>query len=90
MSYNLKPLDEHDIDLMVNTAVEIYNNSDPDKYPDFKITNDVELNLLDKIILTDLDESWNEYDAIIPPAFFFRKQKKEKICNMPCIILYHF
>jgi len=41
MSYNLKPLDEHDIDLMVNTAVEIYNKSDPDKYPDFKITNDV-------------------------------------------------
>jgi len=46
-----------------------------------KIVRNIELNLLDKIILTDLDESWNEYDAIIPPAFFFRKQKKEIIKN---------
>ena len=46
-----------------------------------KIGKDIELNLLDKIILTDLDESWNEYDAIIPPAFFFRKKKKEIIKN---------
>jgi hypothetical protein len=47
-----------------------------------KITNDVELNLLDRIILTNIDESWNEYDAIIPPAFFFRKKKKEMLKNM--------
>jgi len=44
-----------------------------------KITNDVELNLLDRIILTNIDESWNEYDAIIPPAFFFRKKKKRNV-----------
>lgn len=42
MSYNLKPLDEHDLDLMVTTAMAIYEGSDPDKYPDFKITNDVD------------------------------------------------
>ena len=47
-----------------------------------KITNDIELNLLDRIILTDIDESWNAYDAIIPPAFFFRKKKKEIIKNI--------
>ena len=44
-----------------------------------KIINDVELNLLDKIILTNIDESWNEYDAIIPPAFFFIKKKKRNV-----------
>jgi len=47
-----------------------------------KIINDVELNLLDRIILTNIDESWNEYDAIIPPAFFFRKKKKEILKNI--------
>ena len=41
-----------------------------------KIVRDIELNLLDKIILTDLDESWNEYYAIIPPAFLFIKKKE--------------
>jgi hypothetical protein len=46
-----------------------------------KIASDIELNLLDRIILTDLDESWNEYDAIIPPAFFFKKKMKEIIKN---------
>jgi len=46
-----------------------------------KIGKDIELNLLDRIILTDLDESWNEYDAIIPPVFLFRKKKKEIIKN---------
>ena len=47
-----------------------------------KINNNVELNVLDRIILTDIDESWNEYDAIIPPAFFFRKKKKEILKNI--------
>ena len=47
-----------------------------------KITRDIELNLLERIILTDIDESWNAYDAIIPPAFFFRKKKKEIVRNI--------
>mgnify|MGYP003343892865 FL=1 len=42
MSFNLKPLDENDINLMVSTAMKIYENSDPSKYPDFKITNDID------------------------------------------------
>jgi hypothetical protein len=42
-----------------------------------KITNDLELKSLNRIILTDIDETWNEYDAIIPPAFFFRKKRKK-------------
>jgi len=47
-----------------------------------KITNNLELNFLDKIILKDIDKSWNTYDAIIPPAFFFRKKKKEIVKNI--------
>jgi hypothetical protein len=47
-----------------------------------KIITDVELNLLDRIILTNINELWNEYDAIIPPAFHFRKKKKEIIKNI--------
>jgi hypothetical protein len=47
-----------------------------------KIARDIQLNLLERIILTDIDESWNEYDAIIPPAFFFRKKKKEIVRNI--------
>ena len=47
-----------------------------------KIDKDIELNLLERIILTDIDKSWHEYDAIIPPAFFFRKKKKEIIKNI--------
>jgi hypothetical protein len=47
-----------------------------------KIARDIELNLLETIILTDIDESWNEYDAIIPPAFFFRKKMKEIVRNI--------
>jgi hypothetical protein len=42
MSYTLKPLEDTDLELMVSTANMIYENSDPDKYPDFKITNDVD------------------------------------------------
>ena len=42
MSYTLKPLEFSDLDSTVETALKIYANSDPDKYPDFKITNDVD------------------------------------------------
>ena len=42
MSYTLKPLEFSDLDFTVETALKIYNNSDPDKYPEFKITNDVD------------------------------------------------
>jgi hypothetical protein len=41
-----------------------------------KIARDIELNLVERIILTDIDESWNEYDAIIPPAFFLKKRRR--------------
>lgn len=42
MSYTLKPLEFSDLDFTVATALKIYENSDPDKYPEFKITNDVD------------------------------------------------
>ena len=42
MSYNLKILEEDDLELMVQTSVEIYAKAEPDKYPDFKITQDPE------------------------------------------------
>ena len=42
MPYTLKPLEFGDLDFTVETALKIYDNSDPDKYPDFKITNDVD------------------------------------------------
>ena len=42
MSYTLKPLEFSDLDSTVETALRIYENSDPDKYPEFKITNDVD------------------------------------------------
>lgn len=42
MSYTLKPLEFSDLDFTVETALKIYENSDPDKYPEFKITNDVD------------------------------------------------
>ena len=42
MSYTLKPLEFSDLDFTVETALKIYDNSDPDKYPEFKITNDVD------------------------------------------------
>jgi hypothetical protein len=42
MSYTLKPLEFSDLDSTVATALKIYENSDPDKYPEFKITNDVD------------------------------------------------
>jgi len=42
MPYTLKPLEFSDLDFTVETALKIYENSDPDKYPDFKITNDVD------------------------------------------------
>jgi len=47
-----------------------------------KITNDLELSFLDKIILTDIDKSWHKYDAIITPAFLFKKKKREIIRNI--------
>jgi hypothetical protein len=42
MSYTLKPLEFSDLDFTVETALKIYDNSDPDKYPEFKITNDID------------------------------------------------
>jgi hypothetical protein len=42
MSYTLKALEYSDLDATVQTALKIYENADPDKYPDFKITNDVD------------------------------------------------
>jgi hypothetical protein len=42
MSYTLKPLEFSDLDSTVATALQIYENADPDKYPEFKITNDTD------------------------------------------------
>jgi len=42
MPYTLKPLEFSDLDFTVETALKIYDNSDPDKYPEFKITNDTD------------------------------------------------
>ena len=42
MSYTLKALEFGDLDFTVATALKIYENSDPDKYPEFKITNDTD------------------------------------------------
>ena len=42
MSYTLKPLEFSDLDFTVATALKIYEKSDPDKYPEFKITNDTD------------------------------------------------
>ena len=42
MPYTLKALEFSDLDSTVATALKIYENADPDKYPEFKITNDVD------------------------------------------------
>lgn len=40
------------------------------------------MNHLEKIILTQIDKTWHEYDAIIPPSFFFKKKIKEIFKNI--------
>ena len=42
MPSSLIKLDISHIDKIVNYAMEIYNNADPDKYPDFKISADID------------------------------------------------
>ena len=46
------------------------------------ITKDIELNHLEKIILTEIDRTWHEYDAIISPSFYFKKKIKEIFKNI--------
>lgn len=41
MQCGLKKLDINDLDLLVDFNLSIYENVDPNKYPDFKIANDI-------------------------------------------------
>jgi hypothetical protein len=41
MSSRLIPLSIDNLDDLVKFALDIYENTDPDKYPDFKISNDI-------------------------------------------------
>ena len=52
-----------------------------------KINTGIELSFLEKLILKKADNSWNNYDVIIPSPFFFKKKKIKILKN---ILLFPF